>query len=359
MTELDDLRRKIDVLDGEILKLIKERMQTSVAIGKAKQATGQTVFDAEREYAVFDRLARAAENLTLPAATVQEIYISIIKTSRMLQGAAQLNGAPRLYAVLGHPIGHSVSPVMHNRAFNFMNYNGLYFAVDTTDVNRTVKALKELEFGGASVTMPHKEAVIESLDELRGVALELNTVNTIVNDNGRLIGYNTDSEGAMAALKAVTGITGKKTLLIGAGGAARAVAYGLKAEKADLTIVNRDVKKGEKLAELTGAKAVAFTDVLKHEYDIVINATSVGMSPNVDAMPVEAGILRAGMVVMDIVYNPLQTKLLQTAAAQGCITVNGVAMFVGQGARQFELWTGLSAPIPFMRQTVVACLFAQ
>lgn len=356
MTQLGDLRNKINVLDDQIVRLLDERMQTSLAIGEVKRAEGRQVFDREREYAVLERVLKAVRKKTVPPAALLDIYSDLMLASRRLQGEARPTGAPKLYAVLGHPVGHSLSPAMHNKTFQFMTYNGMYFAVDTINVNQTIRALKALDFGGASITMPHKESVVESLDELHGTARELKTVNTVVNDNGRLLGYNTDSEGAMIALKAETAIAGKKTLLVGAGGAARAVAYGLKAENADLAIVNRDVKKAEQLAELTGGRAITFDNMLLEAWDIVINATSVGMLPNVDAMPVPAELFRPGMVAMDIVYNPLKTMFLQMAAAKGCVTVDGLSMFVAQGARQFELWTSMTAPTPYMRQVVLSLL---
>lgn len=356
MSELDKLRNLIDALDREILELLNRRMQTSVAIGLVKRSMGTEVFDPNREYAVLKNLLGYSLEMIIPESAILSIYSEIIMASRSLQSDRQFDAVPKLYAVLGHPIGHSLSPAMHNRAFGFSNYNGMFFAVDTQDVGKTLRALKDLDFGGAAVTMPHKETIIEHLDELVGVARDIGAVNTVVYTNGKLLGYNTDSEGAIAGLKYRTELEGKTALLIGAGGAARALAFGLKAEKVNLIITNRSREKGELLAEQAGARFLPLDDVLSMTYDIVINATSVGMYPNVDESPVPDEIFRENMVAMDIVYNPLRTKFMAKAIANGCVPLDGVTMFVHQGGKQFELWTGLPAPLPMMRQTVLSLL---
>lgn len=356
MNDLDNFRKQIDDLDQQILALLDERMRTSIAIGLVKRATNAMVFDAGREFAVFDNLLAGTLNKRIPEWAVLDIFSEIIKVSRALQSDNLQQAPPKLYAVLGHPIGHSLSPVMHNRAFSFINHNGLYFALDTTDVGRTLFALKDLDFGGASITMPHKETIVDYLDELIGVAKEMRVVNTVVFTNGKLVGYNTDSEGAMLSLKYRTELEGKTVLLLGAGGAARSIAYGLKMEKVTTFIANRDEEKGRKLAELTGAVFVPLDEALGVACDIIINATSVGMHPNADDMPVPPEIFQENMLVMDIVYNPLHTKFIKEAVARGCVPVDGVSMFVQQGARQFELWTSKAAPLPIMRQTVLSLL---
>lgn len=356
MSELDALRNKIDELDQDIMELLNLRMQTSVAIGLVKRATGSEVFDSNREYAVFERILGASLNMLIPESAVLDIYSEIIKASRALQSGCRQEGVPRLFAVLGHPIGHSLSPAMHNRAFGFVNYNGVFFAVDTLDVGKSLHALKDLDFGGAAVTMPHKEAILDYLDELVGVAKDIGAVNTVVHSDGKLLGYNTDSDGAMAALKFRTELKDKTVLLVGAGGAAKALAYGLKAERAGLVITNRTHEKGEKLARQVGADFLPTGEILTRNYDVVINATSVGMYPNVDEMPVPEEIFRENMVAMDIVYNPLRTKFMAKAISNGCVPLDGVTMFVHQGGKQFELWTGRPAPLPIMRQTVLSLL---
>lgn len=356
MSELNVLRNKIDELDRDILQLLNQRMQTSVAIGLAKRASGTEVFDSSREYAVFEKLWDYARSMLIPENAVLNIYSEIIKASRALQSDRNQTGVPKLFAVLGHPIGHSLSPAMHNRAFGFVGYNGLFFAVDTKDAGKSLRALQDLDFGGAAVTMPHKETILDSLDEVVGAAKDIGAVNTVVNRDGKLWGYNTDSEGAMAALKAKTELKGKTVLLAGAGGAAKALAYGLKAEGAKLVITNRTIANGEKLARRMGAVFLPPDEVLRMAYDVVINATSMGMAPHENEMPVPEAIFHKNMVAMDIVYNPLHTRFIAKAIANGCEPLDGVTMFVHQGGRQFELWTGRPAPLPMMRQTVLSLL---
>jgi shikimate dehydrogenase len=200
---------------------------------------------------------------------------------------------------------------------------------------------------------------MEFLDEIDEMALDIKAVNTIANINGRLVGYNTDCTGAMRALSAKTGIKDKDVTVIGAGGAARAIGYGVKSEGGRLTIVNRSKENGEKLAGDLDAAFIPLSEVTQLHCDILINATAVGMTPQVDSMPVPEDVLDNHMVVLDIVYNPLNTRLLKEAERMGCPTVDGVSMFIYQGAHQFELWTNLKAPVDIMKLAVLAALDTQ
>jgi shikimate dehydrogenase len=262
-----------------------------------------------------------------------------------------------LFGVIGDPVGHSLSPAMHNAALGDMGYPGVYLAFRVADPAGALTGMRALGIRGLSVTIPHKIAVMDHLDEIDPLARRIGAVNTIVNRGGRLIGYNTDCYGAMAALKAETGLKDKQVAVLGAGGAARAVAFGLAAEGARVTIYNRSVERAEALGRALNA-AYCGLDRFDSRSDIVVNTTSVGMTPRMQDMPIPAESLKAGMVVMDIIYNPLQTALLRAAAQKGCTTIDGVAMFVYQGARQLELWTGRSAPVPVMRDTVLSILSA-
>jgi shikimate dehydrogenase len=184
-------------------------------------------------------------------------------------------------------------------------------------------------------------------------------VNTIVNNQGRLIGYNTDAPGALEALRTRTTIQGKSVALIGAGGAARAIGFGLVAAGGRLTILNRSRTTGERLATDLQAEFLPLDEWAPNHYEVLINTTPVGMHPDTDATPVAKEDLSKDMVVMDIVYNPLKTRFLKEAAARGCRTINGVAMFVFQGAHQFELWTGKKAPVDIMQDAVLETLKAK
>ena len=262
----------------------------------------------------------------------------------------------RLYGVFAHPVGHSLSPVMHNRAFEATGHNGAYLAFDVPDITSAAAAARALNIRGLSITIPHKVAVMPLLDDLDPMVRKIGAVNTVVNREGRLTGYNSDGLGVVSALKEKTPIENKTVVIIGAGGAARAIGFSLKAEGARVTIVNRSHKRGAALARDLDAPFLPLADFRRPMYHILINTTPVGMTPHVDAMPVGEHMLEPGMVVMDIVYNPLATLLLKTAAKRGCTTVDGAAMFVYQGAFQFELWTGKKAPVAVMRETVMNAL---
>ena len=268
----------------------------------------------------------------------------------------KIDSHTRLYCVIGDPVGHSLSPVMHNAAFARTGYNGVYTAFPVTDLPHAVAGIRALQIRGCSVTIPHKVAVMDMLDEIEPLARRIGAVNTIVRENDRLTGFNSDSPGAMAALLEKTPVAHRRAAVIGAGGASRALAYGIRDHGGLLTIVNRSVERGERLARELDCEFCPLADFSGVGYDILVNATSVGMVPASDRMPVGHACLRPGMTVMDIVYNPLETRFLQAAREAGCVVVDGVAMFVHQGACQFERWTGLKAPVQLMKQTVLDAL---
>jgi len=245
---------------------------------------------------------------------------------------------------------------MHNQALAAAGYNGVYLAFRVTDPGAAIKGIAALNFNGVSVTVPHKVAVMEYLDEVEETAARIGAVNTIVNHQGRLIGYNTDCPGALEALRTRTSIKDKSVALIGAGGAARAIGFGLVAAGGWVTILNRTRVSGERLAADLQAQFLPLDEWAPNRYEILINTTSVGMHPETDATPIPTEDLSQDMVVMDIVYNPLETRFLKGAAASGCRTINGADMFVFQGAKQFELWTGKKAPVEVMRRAVLEAL---
>jgi shikimate dehydrogenase len=261
-----------------------------------------------------------------------------------------------LFAVLGDPVSHSLGPVMHNTAFVETGFKGVYLAFRVKDIGGAVIGIKALGIKGASITIPHKLSVMDFLDELDDSAKKVGTVNTLVNRNGVLTGYNSDGIGAVRALSEKTAIKDKNVVVLGAGGAARAIAFSVLAEGGRVTIINRTPAKGEKLAEALGADFQPMSELNNIDCHILINATPVGMLPNVDAMPVRKQDLEQNMVVMDIVYNPLKTRFLKAAESIGCRIIDGVSMFVYQGAFQFELWTGMTAPAGVMKKAVLHAL---
>lgn len=269
---------------------------------------------------------------------------------------SEINTKTNLYGVLGDPVSHSLSPLMHNTAFEHIGYNGVYLAFGVKDLASAVAGIRALGIRGASVTIPHKIKVMDYLDEIDDQALKIGAVNTIVNRDGHLFGYNSDCLGAIHALMDKTPIKGKNVVIAGAGGAARAIAFGILAEGGKLTILNQIKEEGEALARDLGVNYYPLSEYQNHGCDIFINATPVGMTPHVSDMPVGRDFLHKDMTVMDIVYNPLKTRLLEEAEKVGSKTVDGVSMFVYQGVSQFESWTGEKAPVDLMRRVVLAAL---
>jgi shikimate dehydrogenase len=267
-----------------------------------------------------------------------------------------LTAQTRLFGVIGDPVAHSRGPAMHNAALRAMDYPGVYLAFRTADPIGALTGMRALRIRGLSVTIPHKIAIMAMLDDVDETAARIGAVNTIAWRDGRLWGFNTDSHGAVAALAERTTLAGKRLAVLGAGGAARALVFGLRREGAVVTIYNRDSRRGEALAKELGADFRPLAAFDSGHTDIVVNTTSVGMHPLVEASPIPAETLHAGLVVMDIVYNPLHTVLLRAAQAKGCTVVDGVEMFVRQGAKQLELWTGLAAPVEIMRRAVLESL---
>jgi shikimate dehydrogenase len=270
--------------------------------------------------------------------------------------------------LLGYPVGHSMSAVMHNAAFRELSLEHRYelLPVRPGDLASVMSGrMRDPDVLGANVTIPHKVAVLGLLDWVEPEASRIGAVNTVVNDGGVLRGHNTDGMGAMRALLDATGdLGGSRILLLGAGGAARAIGYHLSKNVEALVIANRTVQRAVELAAdlssygecVASVEACSLTTedlkaVLK-EADILINTTSVGMAPHVDESPICADLLSPGLLVFDAVYNPMRTKLLRDAEEAGARTLGGLRMLVYQGAAAFELWTGLRAPEELMLRHV-------
>jgi shikimate dehydrogenase len=269
----------------------------------------------------------------------------------------EINQYTELYGVIGKPVRHSLGPLMHNAAFTHKGMNAIYLAFESDDIEGAVKGMRSLGIKGMSVTIPYKSAVIPLLDEIDPLAREIGAVNTVVNNNNRLIGYNTDASGALNALEEIVSVNGKSCIIIGAGGAARAIGYILKRHNVDLIIVNRSVEKGRELSKSLGSRFIEMEQLGDVKVDILINTTPVGMYPDVDFYPVPENLLKPGMTVMDIIYNPETTRLLRLASEKGCRVVKGIAMFIYQGSEQFRLWTGKDAPVDVMKRVVQEYLY--
>lgn len=273
----------------------------------------------------------------------------------------------RLLGVFGSPIGHSLSPVMHNAAFRKLGLDCLYLAfdVDPRRLESAVQAIRSLGMPGVNVTIPHKEKVIPFLDEVSREAGLIGSVNTIINRDGRLFGASTDEIGFLQPLLASgVEIKGKKAVVIGAGGSARAVLHALATRGASVTLVNRTVERAEELAarinEISGRESVRTApltvDALREslaEAALLVNSASLGMWPNTETTPCPDELLHPGLVVYDLVYNPLRTRLIQSAEKAGATAISGLKMLVHQGAASFEMWFGQRPPVEAMEAVVL------
>ena len=265
----------------------------------------------------------------------------------------EINGKTILHGIMGNPVAHSLSPAMHNAAFSASGLNSVYVPFPASDVSNAMAGFRALGMRGVSVTIPHKQAVIEYLDEIDPVAKKIGAVNTLVIENGTIKGLNTDWIGANRALEEHISLTGKKVLLLGAGGSAKAIGFGLIEAGAEVSIVSRTPASGKELAQLLECPWHSLDEITHLQGDILVNATSVGMSPDDHCTLVPQQMLEGFSVTMDIVYSPLQTRLLKESQESGCAVINGLAMLLYQGVAQFELWTGRKAPVEVMREALL------
>lgn len=266
-----------------------------------------------------------------------------------------ITGATETFGIIGNPVLHSLSPAMHNASFRELGLDCVYIPLPTSSIFDAVAGLKAMGFRGASVTIPYKQDVIPLVDVLDPVAKKIGAVNTllIADDvalTGKIVhGFNTDWIGANRALEEKIDLQGSRVLLVGAGGSARAIGFGLLEAGAEIIITNRTESKGKAMAEQLGC-AFSSLDALDNiKADVLLNATSVGMVPDMENSPVPGNILPNFSVVMDIVYAPLRTRLLREAEASGCQVVDGLKMLLYQGAAQFKLWTEQDPPLEVMR----------
>ncbi len=275
--------------------------------------------------------------------------------ARVLKSVYRVDGLGpdiNIYGLVGNPVSESMGYLIHNRAFAELGLDSIYLPFLVDDLNSFMTGFKGL-FKGLSVTMPFKEEVIDFLDRVDKKAEDIGAVNTVVTEDDKLVGYNTDCSGAIMALEGRTEIKGKNAVMIGAGGVARAIGFGVKGRGAPLTITDIEIDKAISLSKDIGCEYCNPEELDNINMDILINTTPVGMYPNVDKSPVPDSLLKKGMIVFDAVYNPLKTRLLKEAEAKGCITVQGVEMFINQGIEQFEMWTKRKAPVDIMREVVL------
>ncbi len=282
-------------------------------------------------------------------------------------------GNTQVLGVYGHPIEHSLSPVMQNAALRAMNLDFVYvpFHVLPDSLEEAVGAIRVLGLAGVNVTIPHKERVMSYLDQLGGEAGLIGSVNTIVNEKGRLRGESTDGAGFLRSIESEWGtISGAKALILGAGGSAKAVGFALAGAGCDIVVANRTQERAEELIKALNAvfgegrsrAAGLEMEVLAEEVreaDLLVNATSLGMYPDTDSIPVPPDLLHSKLSVYDLVYNPRVTRLVAEARKKGSRAMTGIKMLAHQGALSLEMWTGRKAPVDIMEQAVMDRLFGE
>jgi 3-dehydroquinate dehydratase/shikimate dehydrogenase len=267
----------------------------------------------------------------------------------------------KVLGIVADPVAHSLSPRIHNALIRRHGLPLIYlpFRVPSETLSAFVERCQELGTIGLSITIPHKERILKHLTAMDDDVVGIRAANTVVFRDDQVLGYNTDCEAALASLQQMVPMAheqqyfkGYRALILGAGGTAKAIAYGLKREGALVTVSARDFRKGESLATTLGVKYLDWPGRQNHEHDILINATSVGMHPNLNESPFEAGWFRRNVYVFDVVYNPEQTLFVKYARLVGCETVTGVDMFARQAARQFEWFTGIKPSLQTIREEI-------
>jgi 3-dehydroquinate dehydratase/shikimate dehydrogenase len=279
-----------------------------------------------------------------------------LEEMKYLYRADKLDRRTRVYGVIGNPVGHSLSPLMQNVGFQARKMNAVYLPFLVKGLPDFLAAIAPLGIAGFSVTLPHKERILRYLDDCDPLARAIGAVNTVVvRGGGKLYGYNTDYVGVLRALERRVQLRGSRVLLYGAGGAARAAAFALAQGGAVVCICARRRERARVLARAVGGEVIERRRLRREFFDAIVNCTPVGMHPHAHASPLRAEELNC-RVVMDLIYRPRRTRLLQLAARRGIETVSGVEMFLAQGSAQWEIWTGLRAPVAAMRRAVLQAL---
>ncbi|HEY6273678.1 MAG TPA: shikimate dehydrogenase [Terriglobales bacterium] len=298
---------------------------------------------------------RAGSQFTFAAANVGEETAPgqiAARTLRETYRIDQVDAATRVYGVAGDPIAHSLSPAMLNSAFRRENVNAVYLALHAKTLDDLMACMNEIPINGLSVTMPYKEQILKHLDKTDPLTTKIGACNTVVRaQDGKLYGFNTDVAGVVRPLETRMRLPGLRVLVLGAGGSARAAVFGLKERGAEVSILNRTAGPAQKLAKQARAKVINHTMLKKLEFDVIINATPVGMDGNRDPLPISEVEMKA-RYFFEMVYTPAETRMVKMARAKGLHVILGSEMFVQQGARQFEIWSGKPAPLLEMQRVV-------
>ena len=267
----------------------------------------------------------------------------------------QVDAATRVYGVAGDPVSHSLSPAIMNTALRRENVNAVYLALHAKTLKDLLACVRDIPIHGLSITMPYKQAILEHLDNTDSHTTKIGACNTVVRaQDGKLYGFNTDTAGVVRPLEQRITLEGARVLVLGAGGAARAAVFGLKERGCEVSVLNRSVAPAQKLARQAKARSVKRPDLRKLSFDVIVNATPVGMA-NTRESPLNENEINA-RYVFDMIYDPPETRLMKMAKERGAQVIPGIEMFVQQAARQFEIWTGKPAPWDDMLRVVTIAL---
>ncbi len=364
--DLEKIYKRIQPLAPDFVKIVSTARSladnvTMMRFLESKGEEGNVVGICMGDYGVISRVLglRAGSRFTFASATVGEETApgqiaarTLIETYR----TDQVDAGTRVYGVAGNPVAHSLSPIMMNTAFHRETVNAVYLALQTEKTADLLLLIREIPVHGVSVTMPLKQEIMKHLDRTDALSQKIGACNTVVRSlDGKLIGYNTDVAGVVRPLEQRIDLRKAKILLLGAGGAARAAAFGLRQRGAEVFILNRTPQTAQKLAREAEAKTIRRDQVAKTTFDVIVNATSVGMAGNKQQTILEEKELNAKLV-FDMVYSPIETPLLKMARGKGSAVITGAEMFVQQGAEQFQLWTGKPAPREDMWRVVTHAL---
>lgn len=333
-----------------VLKLIEDHSLRSHVVGLAMGEEGLiSRVLGPRAGAAFTFAAAAEETATAPGQVTARAMLDLYRFD-------QIDQATRVFGVAGNPIGHSLSPLMHNTAFRRENVNAVMLPLKAKLVDDLLTVVRELPLGGVAVTMPLKQEVLPFLANMDPLTSRIGACNTLrTGADGKLYGFNTDVAGVLRPLERRMHLKGKRILVIGAGGAARAAVFGLVEQGAEVFVVNRTHETAVALARKAHARSLKQETLAKQKFDVILNTTPCGMAGVKQALPVKENELNASLV-FDMVYNPMETPLLKLAKSKGLATIGGIEMFVQQGARQFEIWTGKPAPEQEMARVVELAL---
>lgn len=371
--DLPSIAEQCDELDADVVKLavLAETVaDASKVLQLSTKAAVPTIAIAMGEIGVFTRILgrKFGAPFTFAGFNPERLFAPGMPYYRDLKRDylyEQIDAQTEVYGVIGDPIAQSLSPTIHNAAFRHLGLNKVLvpFLIPSTDLEGSLKALDWLDLKGFSVTIPHKEAVVSLLSAKDGAVEKTGTCNTVVVQDGKRVGYNTDYRAAMDTLEDAMGgrtenedaspLTDRQVLILGAGGVARAIAFGLSRRGANVTITNRHEERATRLAEEVGCRTVSWSQRASTQAEILINCTPVGMHPQVDDTPVPPGAFqKPSMIAFDTVYHPENTMFLKLARERGASTVSGVDMFVHQAAKQSAMYAGRDVPLDVMRDAL-------